>query len=229
MRRGFTLIELLVVIAIIAILAAILFPVFARAREKARQASCQSNMKQVTLAAKMYSSDYDNRWVRSHTIPGKLGWATWTACLYPYIKNAELFRCPSADTGTYGTSCEHCGVVRADLGRYFLACDYTYNRVRNPTNSAIEGPWGAKETRFEHPAQLGAFVDGRRSILHFYNWARTRHGYDGRGCDPTLAGRHNDLVNVGYCDGHVKAYKPPEYPAVPAAGTPAYDMWNRGA
>jgi prepilin-type N-terminal cleavage/methylation domain-containing protein/prepilin-type processing-associated H-X9-DG protein len=228
-RKGFTLIELLVVIAIIAILAAILFPVFARAREKARQASCQSNLKQLTLSAIMYAADYNSVWVRSHTVPGNLAWATWTMALNPYIKNVELFRCPSADTGTYGCSCEHCGLVQGDLGRLFLACDYMYNRVRNPTTSAIEGPWGTKETRFEHPAQLAAFADGRRSHLHFYDWARTRHGYDGRGCDPSLAGRHNDQVNVGYCDGHVKTYKPPEYPNTPTAGQTEYEMWNRNS
>jgi len=68
MRRGFTLIELLVVIAIIAILAAILFPVFARAREKARQASCLSNLKQLGLADLMYAQDYDERYVY-HALP----------------------------------------------------------------------------------------------------------------------------------------------------------------
>ncbi len=220
---GFTLIELLVVIAIIAILAAILFPVFARAREKARQASCQSNLKQIVLGAKMYAQDYDSRWVRHSG--GIQGWASWTANLYPYIKNAEVFRCPSADTGTYGTSCEHCGVTHADLGTKFFACDYTYNRVRNPTTGAVEGPWGNKETRFEHPAELAAFADGRRSLLHFYTWARAVHGVDGRGCDPTLAGRHNDNCNVAYTDGHVKTYKPPS--TAPSAGTPQYDMWNK--
>ena len=69
-RRGFTLIELLVVIAIIAILAAILFPVFAQAREKARQTSCLSNLKQIGLAFKMYVQDYDERWPQCDPIPG---------------------------------------------------------------------------------------------------------------------------------------------------------------
>ena len=92
-RRGFTLIELLVVIAIIAILAAILFPVFARAREKARQTSCLSNAKQIMLAVLMYTSDYDEK------LPG--AWAQnassnlWSAAIEPYVKNAQLFSCPS--------------------------------------------------------------------------------------------------------------------------------------
>jgi prepilin-type N-terminal cleavage/methylation domain-containing protein/prepilin-type processing-associated H-X9-DG protein len=220
-KRGFTLIELLVVIAIIAILAAILFPVFARAREKARQASCQSNLKQLMLGMLMYAQDYDGRWNRHG---GTQGWASWTANMYPYLKNDQIFRCPSADTGTYGTSCEHCSVVHADLGIRFFACDYTYNRVRHPVTSAVEGPWGTKETRFESPAELAALVDGRRSILHFYGWARALPAVDGRGCDPTLAGRHNDMVNVGYADGHVKTYKPPS--TAPVAGTTEYEMWN---
>ena len=67
-KRGFTLIELLVVIAIIAILAAILFPVFAQAREKARQASCQSNLKQIGIAFKMYVQDYDEKWPSNHVV-----------------------------------------------------------------------------------------------------------------------------------------------------------------
>jgi prepilin-type N-terminal cleavage/methylation domain-containing protein/prepilin-type processing-associated H-X9-DG protein len=101
---GFTLIELLVVIAIIAILAAILFPVFARAREKARQASCTSNLKQIALGGLMYAQDYDE------TLPGHgCGWnepwgvtgraeTCYAAKIYPYIKNYQIFTCPSDPT-----------------------------------------------------------------------------------------------------------------------------------
>jgi prepilin-type N-terminal cleavage/methylation domain-containing protein len=99
LRRGFTLIELLVVIAIIAILAAILFPVFAKAREKARQASCLSNMKQLTSAVLMYVQEYDN------VMPSQ--WSYWVAVMTtppngfgfylfnPYIKNDKIWVCPS--------------------------------------------------------------------------------------------------------------------------------------
>ena len=100
-RKGFTLIELLVVIAIIAILAAILFPVFARAREKARQTSCLSNLKEIALAFNMYVSDYDER-----TPPGG-GWtdpsgnepgpAYWQLRIEPYLKNTQILNCPSFD------------------------------------------------------------------------------------------------------------------------------------
>lgn len=90
---GFTLIELLVVIAIIAILAAILFPVFAQAREKARQSSCASNMKQLSLAVIQYSQDYDA------SFPTGLqdGWyaQSWAYNVQPYIKSVAVFRCPS--------------------------------------------------------------------------------------------------------------------------------------
>jgi len=94
MRRanGFTLIELLVVIAIIAILAAILFPVFARAREKAQQTSCLSNMKQLNLAFQQYVSDYDERFPRyefaSHSY-------YWEMAIYPYARNLGVYACPS--------------------------------------------------------------------------------------------------------------------------------------
>jgi len=97
-RRGFTLIELLVVIAIIAILAAILFPVFAQAREKARAISCVSNMKQLSLSVLMYSQDYDE------LFPTGLqqDWwdNTWYRIVTPYVKNLQVFRCPSDPLGT---------------------------------------------------------------------------------------------------------------------------------
>jgi prepilin-type N-terminal cleavage/methylation domain-containing protein/prepilin-type processing-associated H-X9-DG protein len=96
MKRGFTLIELLVVIAIIAILAAILFPVFAKAREKARQASCQSNVKELMLAALMYAQDYDEK-LPGHTMNGTIseGYPMWIDVFQPYIKNTQIGVCPS--------------------------------------------------------------------------------------------------------------------------------------
>ncbi len=96
-RGGFTLIELLVVIAIISILAAILFPVFAQAREKARQTACLSNTKQMGLALAMYVQDYDGAYPyhssRSTLVPR----VRWADRIYPYSKSTELFLCPSAE------------------------------------------------------------------------------------------------------------------------------------
>src|SRR5438094_1023181 len=118
-RRAFTLIELLVVIAIIAILAAILFPVFATAREKARQATCQSNLKQLGNALNMYIQDYDEvfpgpgdpngGWqATGGTVviqppealqpvnPNSPRYAAWSTIVQPYVKNWDVFRCPSS-------------------------------------------------------------------------------------------------------------------------------------
>ncbi len=100
-RNGFTLIELLVVIAIIAILAAILFPVFAQARDKARQATEVSNMKQLALAMRMYSSDYDEQNIRMWWSPytnkcnDTPARAWWQYFLKPYVKNLDVFTEPS--------------------------------------------------------------------------------------------------------------------------------------
>ena len=99
-KKGFTLIELLVVIAIIAILAAILFPVFAKAREKARQASCQSNEKQLGLAFVQYIQDYDEKFP-SGTAANGVG---WTGQEYSYIKSTGLLKCPDDSTASSGTA-----------------------------------------------------------------------------------------------------------------------------
>jgi prepilin-type N-terminal cleavage/methylation domain-containing protein/prepilin-type processing-associated H-X9-DG protein len=94
-RQGFTLIELLVVIAIIAILAAILMPVFAQAREKARQTSCLSNFKQVGTGMMMYVQDYDESYPVSRLSDGTGVFSSWKYGILPYVKNLQVYTCPS--------------------------------------------------------------------------------------------------------------------------------------
>ena len=131
-QSGFTLVELLVVIAIIAILAAILFPVFARARENARRASCQSNLKQLGLAITQYVQDYDERYPAGEIVPGGVperacitnaalqyvprirsltvgtsagNWGfTWASTVYPYTKSTQIYICPSGPTQADGAN-----------------------------------------------------------------------------------------------------------------------------
>jgi len=137
-KSGFTLIELLVVIAIIAILAAILFPVFAQAREKARQASCQSNLKQIGLAFKMYVQDYDEKWPRADPIPGgnntpgklgsrgqDFGFSGWISnALIPYTKNQAIYMCPSRNTNGFADPYSNGGTNTTDGSEQF---SYAFN------------------------------------------------------------------------------------------------------
>ncbi len=194
MRRGFTLIELLVVIAIIAILAAILFPVFARAREKARQTSCLSNMKQLALAEIMYVADYDSKigaiacypnlvpcWQR----PGSPGAGSWVALglLGPYMKNEQIYKCPSVDSNyAYGFNVYAPSYIRAD---HLAVNQYAYNidRLRAPSEHIL-------------------IAESSNVFLWDWRWP------DGSGSLwPRIRVPHNEGLNCGYADGHAKWQK----------------------
>jgi len=128
-RQGFTLIELLVVIAIIAILASILFPVFSRAREKAREANCKSNLRQIGLAIQMYASDWDDLLPLANSRPSSSGPPGIVDVLGPYTKNRQVFRCPSDKAKMWdieGTSYDY-GMGMLDVGMPPQPIDFPFN------------------------------------------------------------------------------------------------------
>jgi prepilin-type N-terminal cleavage/methylation domain-containing protein/prepilin-type processing-associated H-X9-DG protein len=186
-RRGFTLIELLVVIAIIAILAAILFPVFARAREKARQASCLSNIKQIELASNMYTQDNDECLVPygDHYCPTG-SCRHWWDVMDPYMKNRDMLTCPSAPGGNW----------------LDYAIIYTHTH-------GCRG--GVALASIRWPSEAASFVDGQFSSTNLdgYYIAYCRMCYptgvsSGRDWCGIGATRHNDGANVAFLDGHAK-------------------------
>jgi prepilin-type N-terminal cleavage/methylation domain-containing protein/prepilin-type processing-associated H-X9-DG protein len=131
-RAGFTLIELLVVIAIIGILAAILFPVFATAREKARQTSCLSNLKQLGAAAMMYAQDCDDTLMRTTFTAGDGNKYTWSAVVQPYVSNVQVFVCPSDPDPVTPKA----GYVQVPAFSYINNSDIIPNHPFNPVSLA---------------------------------------------------------------------------------------------
>jgi len=195
--RGFTLIELLVVIAIIAILAAILFPVFAKAREKARQTSCLSNLKQIGLAFHQYSQDYDERWpLNAYTCPAGAGSTDngvtelWYHPLNPYIKNYQIFKCPSATYNPMGTL----GPSGKPLYSSAAAYGWAAWHIGTTQYTLLSG---VADADILDPAQTLVCADAK-------GYYRVTGQKDGLYNDVQLDGRHNDGVNVLFADGHAK-------------------------
>jgi prepilin-type N-terminal cleavage/methylation domain-containing protein/prepilin-type processing-associated H-X9-DG protein len=210
--RAFTLIELLVVIAIIAILAAILFPVFARARESARKTSCLSNVKQIGLGFMMYSQDYDETllscdfgaaqntmrpWIEWPNTPGN-GWmAGFYTPLQPYIKNTQLLQCPSQNP--VGRWYDQAGI--SYMYNEFM---YNYSNGWAKVAAVSSGPEGV--------AKVAMFVEGEASGI-FNDWDNggpTPKDQDGMTRLRYLNYTNNNWTqphggpNIGYADGHAK-------------------------
>ena len=223
-RQGFTLIELLVVIAIIAILAAILFPVFARARENARRSSCQSNLKQLGLGILQYAQDYDEKYPSStmgYSIAGPgttFLQQTWDTVTQPYLKSAQILVCPS---DTLSNRITH-PIYGANSTRSYTATWQVFGALDN--NNA---PLSLAAV----PASSMTVMITERNQQFVSNW--TAYSYtdylragSNTSYGPSVVARHLDTTTILYCDGHVKSLRGPvpSFPGYTLAADGAADV-----
>jgi prepilin-type N-terminal cleavage/methylation domain-containing protein/prepilin-type processing-associated H-X9-DG protein len=237
-RKAFTLIEILVVVAIIALLAAILFPVFARARENARRASCMSNLKQLGLGLMQYIQDYDGTYPSvcfgdGCTDPGfsktyNNGRYKWMDAIYPYVKNEQVYDCPSAplpyrNAANTATLSPYTFRTPYHFGSY--GANYAYHNYPIGTVTCESGLFrsspeianepAVKDSQLEAPATTVALTD-TYAFSNFYPWMTNGGGVDvstvatgstGNRRLSDVEERHLGTVNVLWADGHVKSVK----------------------
>ncbi|MBD3175293.1 MAG: prepilin-type N-terminal cleavage/methylation domain-containing protein [Armatimonadia bacterium] len=187
---GFTLIELLVVIAIIAILAAILFPVFAKAQDKAKQTSCLSNQRQIATALLSYAQDYDER--LPHAAQGPESWR-WK--VQPYIKNVDLFLCPAFE--------------KPQEPLWWHPVDWD-NGIRRSYAGSFTWAWGPFNNRklasYTRPSTSMLVLESREFYPDLGPWTLEWRAWFDRERGVILS--HNGMTNFSFADGHVKALKP---------------------
>ena len=210
--QGFTLIELLVVIAIIAILAAILFPVFARARENARRASCQSNLKQIGLGLIQYSQDYDEQftpaWIgNGGSFPGNM---RWMDVVQPYTKSTQVFNCPSMTAnGPYNPANS-----AVQPGSYTMNATYYAQGAPSPPTPIFDvtGEWPKSLAVVQAPSTTIWVADGGGYQNDFQTAWDTIANQNvaevpNKNYLQDVNARHLDTTCVLFCDGHVKSYR----------------------
>ena len=234
-RSGFTLIELLVVIAIIAILAAILFPVFAKAREKARQISCVSNLKQISLGLMQYSQDNDeimvngwyggNGYQASDSTAGSIKYK-WMDAIFPYVKSNQIFTCPD-DSGIHGSTGKFVnyqnlgGSNDKNYGSYGINAAYWGQGAPNqgPANNGaslatLASPattiWvgdgsGSYQIDWENQGSVANPIINNSGFPMFGNPGDSTNNTQRQ--EGSLVARHTEFANVAYCDGHAKSVR----------------------
>ena len=203
MKKAFTLIELLVVIAIIAILAAILFPVFAQAKEAAKKTSCLSNMKQLGTSFNIYSTDADDNVIcPGTTVVSNNVWdrLSWDRIAQPYVKNYDILACPD-DSVSPKVKAPWGVMVRRS---YTMPMNLGYDWTVSGDASKNYGAYGVNYSELQFPAITVQLVERDNcNTADNWDWCSVNEGMQGYWGRVKI--RHNNTTNILYGDSHSKA------------------------